>query len=199
MPYYAKSIFKKCPKYLAKMCNIQIEESALENNLKNKIESQIPIKNKMAAMQLNTIILPAVATYETLLSMGCTTEECHDCIRQYVLFYYKSQAAIINCCGRLPFFRQIFKYFFSLAMKMYPTEFWNIEWVENTKDKIAFNMHDCLYFKTLKEFGCEELTSIFCAVDNLFYDNMSKHVKFIRTQTLGNQGKLCDFKFICKK
>lgn len=56
-------------------------------------------------------------------------------------------------------------------------------------------MRDCLYFKTFKKYNCPQLTHIFCEVDNLCYDNMSKKILFTRTKTLGKNGDICDFSF----
>ncbi len=102
--------------------------------------------------------------------------------------------------GRFPFYHWLIRNMVSGMMKrMFPPEGWDIEWVEVSKKEVAFNMHACFYFDVLKEYDVPELTPVFCGLDDLIYDNISPHLRWQRTGTLGRGDTLCDFRFINPK
>jgi len=80
-------------------------------------------------------------------------------------------------------------------MQEYPPEGWQTEWLQKDVDAVKFNMHRCFYMDTLSKYGAAELTPIFCNVDDVLYENMSPHVKWKRTQTIGRGASHCDFCF----
>lgn len=196
MEHYRKSIFKKFPEQFAKQTGMKIPSANFEKLFQKIMKQQAPIEDKMAAMQFNQNIIPAITTYRVLRAHGYSKEDSYHYIKDYVFGHYKIQATWIGIFGKLPFFYGMFKAIFPFAMKMYPTKYWKVEWLQRDDHEIAFNMNDCLYYKTFLAYKCPELTSIFCAVDNLNYDNMSSKVQFVRTQTLGNHGTKCDFRFV---
>jgi hypothetical protein len=65
------------------------------------------------------------------------------------------------------------------------------------KDYYDITITDCLWYNACKEFGCPELCSAFCEVDDITYGNLRK-LGFTRTQTLGKGGDCCDFHFFKK-
>ena len=44
-------------------------------------------------------------------------------------------------------------------------------------------------------YHCPEVAVLFCKVDHVMFDNL-KHIRFERSQTLGEGGSLCDFHYI---
>jgi hypothetical protein len=77
----------------------------------------------------------------------------------------------------------------------FPTEGWKTEWLEMSKDTIAFNFHRCFYLETLHVHNASELTQVFCRLDRYFYDGVSPNLEFKRENSLATTGKPCDFKF----
>lgn len=199
MEYYKKSIFKKFPQQFSKQTGMKIPIATFEKSFHKIMKQQAPIEDKMAAIQFHQNIVPAISTYRVLRSRGYSKEDSYNYIKEYVFDYYKIPATCIGVFGKLPFFYKIFKAIFPLAMKMYPEKYWKVEWIKQDNHEIAFNMTDCLYYRAFQDYKCPQLTSIFCALDHMNYDNMSKEVQFIRTQTLGNQGDKCDFRFVHTK
>ncbi len=102
--------------------------------------------------------------------------------------------------GRFPFFYWIIEKMTPNMMKQsFPEEGWDIEWVEVSEKQVAFNMHGCFYYSVLNDYNAPELTPIFCNLDDLIYDNVSPHLRWERTGTLGRGDTHCDFRFINSK
>ena len=72
-----------------------------------------------------------------------------------------------------------------------------MDWVQNDKNAIRFDMKSCFYFDTLSQYGAPELTASFCRVDDLTYGNMSPHIKWQRSKTIARGEACCDFCFTC--
>lgn len=124
MNYLKKSIFKNFIEFVKKNNNYNLNSSQVEMNLQDKIcNNSIKVNNKMVKKQLNTIIFPAISIYQSLTVEKYDEDEIIDSIKKYVMQYYKKQARIIGILGKVPCSYTIFKMFFPIAMKMYPTEF----------------------------------------------------------------------------
>jgi hypothetical protein len=63
-----------------------------------------------------------------------------------------------------------------------------------SRKSVRFDITECPYCRYCNELGCPELTHIFCESDVAAYGNMPG-IRFLRTQTLGTDGNLCDFNF----
>jgi hypothetical protein len=97
--------------------------------------------------------------------------------------------------GRLPFIYYFLRLFIKPAMRKYPPEGWNIEWIQNDRKAIRFNMKSCFYHDVLSRYGAPELTASFCRVDDLTYENMSSALSWQRTMTIAGGDAVCDFCF----
>jgi hypothetical protein len=71
---------------------------------------------------------------------------------------------------------------------------WNMEWLKNTWDEIAFTARSCFYDCALRQYGAPELTPLFCEADDVIYGHIPK-VAWGRTKTIGRGGDACDFRF----
>ncbi len=85
----------------------------------------------------------------------------------------------------------LFKKLFAKGLN---SDVWDSEITEYNKDKFHFNMHRCLYNDLCNKYGCKELTPMFCAGDYYVFGEM-EGLKFYRSQTLGEDGEMCDFHF----
>ena len=118
-----------------------------------------------------------------------TTEEMYKIGRKRMAFL-----------GRFPFFYSLIQRMTpNMMKKMFPDEGWDIEWLEVSKKQVAFNMHACFYLDSLTKFGVPELIPVFCGLDDLIYENVSPHLRWQRTGTLGRGDAYCDFRFINAK
>jgi hypothetical protein len=76
----------------------------------------------------------------------------------------------------------------------FPDQGWQIEWVEDSPDCIAYNITACFYLNVLSAYGVPELTAHFCALDDQLYGNL-KTIAWERTETLGRGNARCNFVF----
>ena len=97
--------------------------------------------------------------------------------------------------GKLPFFFPMFRKMFSIGLT---GDSWNVEWVANDGGQFIYNIRKCLWHDACTELGCPELCKIFCKNDELNFTDVSKHLYFQRSQTLGEGGTCCDFHFYPK-
>ena len=97
--------------------------------------------------------------------------------------------------GKLPFFFPMFRKMFSIGLT---GDSWNVEWVANDRGQFIYNIRKCLWHDACTELGCPELCKIFCKNDELNFTDVSKHLYFQRSQTLGEGGTCCDFHFYPK-
>ncbi len=101
---------------------------------------------------------------------------------------------------KMPFGKQLFlKIWDTISHKMFGESagFRNVFY---TKQKGEFRMDilQCPYNTYLNEVGCPELTRLFCESDVYSYGNLPG-MDFVRTQTIGSGGSLCDFKLMINK
>jgi hypothetical protein len=76
----------------------------------------------------------------------------------------------------------------------FPKEGWDIEWVEDSPQRIAYNITGCFYLNIFTAYGVPELTAHFCAGDDLIYGEL-KNITWGRTETLGRGDPCCNFDF----
>jgi hypothetical protein len=166
-----RSIFYQFDKYSKNRYNLEVNLSDMDEAFNVNVLEYKTITNKAARKHLEFIILPAVSVYEYLIIKKINEAKALKYLEEYVMNYYSRYAKVYRIFGKLPFFYNIFRWILPSYMKSYPTPFWKIEWYKNNKLEIAFNITDCLYYKTFMKYSCVNLTPIFCRVDNLCYDN----------------------------
>jgi hypothetical protein len=101
--------------------------------------------------------------------------------------------------GRLSFVYPLLRILIRPVMRRYPAEGWKIDWLQNDKDAVRFEMKSCFYFDTLSKYGAPELTASFCQVDDSTYGNMSPYIQWQRLKTIGRGDTYCDFCFLSRK
>lgn len=159
---------------------------------------QIP-KNRILRIHLDHAILPVLAFYQVLLPINdgnkeTTIKEIEGVVRTWITNttrYFLSP---------LRFFRKPFMVFrpgFNIVMKLFPSAGFDIDYLEKSEDRIAFDIKGCFFLNTLSQYGIPELTPVFCAADEALAELFPPSIGFKRTQTLGRGGELCDFRY-CK-
>ena len=141
---------------------------------------------KHPALQWHLIegILPGLAFYQVLREGGETQESALAIIDQAFEILFSDNFAKMKKLGRLSFIYPFLRIFIKPAMRQYPPEGWKIDWLQNDKNAIRFDMKSCFYFDTFSKYGAPELTASFCRVDDLTYGNMSPHIKWQRLKTI---------------
>ena len=82
-----------------------------------------------------------------------------------------------------------------LTRLVYPPSGWQVEWLETSRQRIAFDMTGCYYLETLTQLGAGELTPVYCRVDDVLYEDLSPELSWHRTTLLATGGERCDFRF----
>lgn len=167
----------------------------------NKLYSNREIyENKALNRHLVRNILPGIALYEAFFNYSHTKQEAIDLFKIFNRILYAKTSIFYKCLGKFPMFFRLLRLLSARTMSVtYPCEGWTTKWIENSSSKIAFDVSRCFYKDTLEKYDREELLPCFCGIDDELYENISNHVKWQRTQTLGRGGKICDFRFIAKE
>ena len=140
-------------------------------------------------------ILPGLALYQVLRDSGETQDDALARIDRVFERLFADDVGQLKRIGRFPFALLFFRVFLKSFMRNYPPEGWTIEWKQNSRDGIRFDMTTCFYHTTLSNLGAPELTAAFCRVDDLIYGSMSRYVSWQRSMTIAGGGALCDFCF----
>ncbi|MBN1287163.1 MAG: L-2-amino-thiazoline-4-carboxylic acid hydrolase [Anaerolineae bacterium] len=77
----------------------------------------------------------------------------------------------------------------------FPEAGWKIEWVENSSQSVAFNLHSCFCVDTLTACGAPELAPSFCRLDDVISGELAPAISWDRTQTIARGAEYCDFRW----
>ncbi|MBI5220083.1 MAG: L-2-amino-thiazoline-4-carboxylic acid hydrolase [Bacteroidia bacterium] len=143
-------------------------------------------------------ILPGLALYQVLRESE-TQENALKNIDNAFERLFSNTVKKMKKIGSIPFIYYLLRFFIKSALLSYPPEGWEIEWKQNDKNAIRFNMKSCFYYDTLSKYCASELTASFCRVDDLIYENMSPYLLWQRTMTIARGNAYCDFCFEHKK
>lgn len=152
-------------------------------------------KNRALRWHLIEGILPGLAFYQVLRENGESQESALKIIDQTFERLFSDNFARMKRLGRLRFIYPLLRLYIKSAMRKYPPEGWKVEWLQNDKNAVRFDMKSCFYYDTFSKYGAPELTASFCQVDDLVYGNMSPYIKWQRTKTIGRGATHCDFCF----
>jgi hypothetical protein len=155
-------------------------------------------ENPTLRWHLKENILPGLALYKVLLQehggdQQAALAEVDETMRTRTLAKSRKLLAPLKIIPA-PF--RLFKLVFPQVMKQYPSEGWDIAYVENSQDRVAFNITRCFYLNTLAELGAAELTASFCKGDDVMAECFPPAIRFVRPHTLGRGDTVCDFQYI---
>lgn len=178
--------------------------SALANCLIKKAQanyaalysSRKTLSTRTLQIHLERFLLPALGMYQALRAEGDGREAALETVEDLFSMELKPLKKGIELVGRTPFLFRAVRASIRFAMKLiFPPKGWEAEWLEVSSKTVAFNIHGCVYFETLNAYGAPELTTVFCALDNFVFDDVSPFIDWERTQTIGRGGAYCDFRF----
>ena len=118
-------------------------------------------------------ILPGLAFYQVLRESGEPRESALAIMDQAFEKLFSDKQAQMKKFGNLRFVYPFLRLYIKPAMRQYPPEGWKIDWIQNDKEAIRFNMKSCFYYDVLSSYNAPELTASFCQVDDFIYGNMS--------------------------
>ena len=142
-------------------------------------------------------ILPGLALYQILREGDMEKDEAYKQVDALMEAAFSPRARqLIGLLERLPDPFSVFRWSARQVMRwMFPPEGWQVEWVEDSDQVIAFNLHSCFYLDVLRAYGAEELTPIYCRMDDLMYEPALSFLSWERTKTQGRGDDCCDFRW----
>ena len=154
-------------------------------------------QNPALRWHLTENILPGLALYQVLLQehrgdQTAALAEVDEAMRARTLAKNRARFALLKLT---PAPYSVFKLVFAQTMKQFPVEGWETTYVENSADRVAFNMTRCFYLDTLTAYGAPELTASFCESDEVMAELFPPSIRFVRPHTLGRGDALCDFQY----
>lgn len=159
----------------------------LITNTKNKSKNQMET--------LTNTILPRIALYKVLQKEDLPKDEVTNYMRKYMIekIAQKKHSSTAKM--------EIVPGFYSIYSKVF-LKIMRTTDLQKSEQKCGKGFFDvtikkCLWHTACIENDCPELCRLFCDVDNVTYGGLKK-IGFIRTQTLGYDGKCCDFHFYKK-
>jgi len=142
-------------------------------------------------------ILPVVSCYQVLQENGIPKDETCDLVVGEMHTTVKINAEIWRHFSNIPRLYPLFRRLCRRVMeKDYPDVGWNVHWVRDNPEGIAFDCRACVYMDVTVQLGCPELCRCFCQNDDIMYSVLSPKVRFVRTQTQAAGGDRCDFCFL---
>ena len=174
--------------------------AGIHHHYQKYLKDAPPVRSRALRSHLERSIFPLLALYQSLLEAGFTREESLDACQKLFFQTLEKQRKQQEILGKLPFAYSLYRWLVKPFMQIgFPDEGFEVEWVEHSREQIAFNMRGCFYLNTLAQYGASELTPIFCNADDFIYKASSPHIKWQRTQTLAKGGTHCDFRYIRQK
>lgn len=159
----------------------------LITNTKNKSKNQMKT--------LTNTILPRIALYKVLQKEDLPKDKVTNYMRKYMIekIAQKKHSSTAKM--------EIVPGFYSIYSKVF-LKIMRTTDLQKSEQKCGKGFFDvtikkCLWHTACIENDCPELCRLFCDVDNVTYGGLKK-IGFIRTQTLGYDGKCCDFHFYKK-
>ena len=166
-----------------------------QNEVLKELITNTKNKSKNQMKTLTNTILPRIALYKVLQKEDLPKDEVTNYMRKYMIekIAQKKHSSTAKM--------EIVPGFYSIYSKVF-LKIMRTTDLQKSEQKCGKGFFDvtikkCLWHTACIENDCPELCRLFCDVDNVTYGGLKK-IGFIRTQTLGYDGKGCDFHFYKK-
>jgi hypothetical protein len=191
IPYIAQSMKESFPD--KNIVSIYRDACAI---LENEIKCMDDRENRVVGGHLRQNVLPGYACYKALVNVGVSQEQAIDFVELEMCKAVERMAKLCRILSTKSFAFPVFKLAFTFGMKFgYPKEGWTTQMIENSKNKVRFNITACLYCEELEKRNALALCRAFCQTDHAAYDPLAPSVIFERKGTLATTGIKCDFCF----
>ena len=139
-------------------------------------------------------ILTSVALYEVLQQHGISEDGAYKTVSEEMWKFLNPSS--MHKLARKSFFLPLMKKIVPFGFRKGSGYGWRYTWHKNDpKDEFTFECNECIYAKILGRRNLMKLGAMCCHADIINYGNLP-YTDFIRTQTLCQGGKLCDFRFV---
>ena len=139
-------------------------------------------------------ILTSIALYEVLQKHGKSEEEAYRVVSEEMWKFLDPSG--MQKLARKSFFLPLMKKIVPFGFKKGSGTGWRYTWYEDDlKNEFHFECNECIYEKILSRRGLLKLGAMCCQADIINYGNLP-YTDFIRTETLCQGGKLCNFHFV---
>ena len=166
-----------------------------QNEVLKELITNTKNKSKNQMKTLTNTILPRIALYKVLQKEDLPKDEVTNYLRKYMIekIAQKKHSSTAKM--------EIVPGFYSIYSKVF-LKIMRTTDLQKSEQKCGKGFFDvtikkCLWHTACIENDCLELCRLFCDVDNVTYGGLKK-IGFTRTQTLGYDGKCCDFHFYKK-
>ena len=142
-------------------------------------------------------LLPGLALYQVLLEeysgdTAAAMADVEEVVRLTILKQTRLPFAPLKW-PRDPF--PLFRWGFRLVMLAFPAKGWTFDYLENSPQRVDFNVTHCFYFEVLTRLGFPGITRVFCRADDAMAENFPPGVCYARSTTIGKGSEYCDFRY----
>ena len=166
-----------------------------QNEVLKELITNTKNKSKNQMKTLTNTNLPRIALYKVLQQEDLPKDEVTNYMRKYMIekIAQRKHSSTVKM--------EIVPGFYSIYSKVF-LKIMRTTDLQKSEQKCGKGFFDvtikkCLWHTACIENDCPELCRLFCDVDNVTYGGLKK-IGFTRTQTLGYDGKCCDFHFYKK-
>ncbi|MBR1496536.1 MAG: L-2-amino-thiazoline-4-carboxylic acid hydrolase [Oscillospiraceae bacterium] len=139
-------------------------------------------------------ILTSIAMYEVLQRDGWSEEDAYRTVSEEMWKFLDPSG--MQKLARKRFFLPLMKRIVPVGFKKGSGYGWRYTWHrDDPKDEFHFECNECIYEKILRPRGMMKLGAMCCRADLINYGNLP-YTDFVRTETLCQGGKLCNFRFV---
>ena len=139
-------------------------------------------------------ILTSIALYETLQKHGKSEEEAYRTVSEEMWKFLDPSG--MQKLARKSFFLPLMKRIVPLGFRLGSGKGWVYTWhKEDPPGEFHFECNACIYQQILGRRGLMKLGAMCCHADVINYGNLP-YTDFIRTRTLCQGGRFCDFRFV---
>ncbi len=139
-------------------------------------------------------ILTSIALYEVLQHHGSGEEEAYRTVSEEMWKFLDPSG--MQRLAKKDFFLPLMKIIVPLGFRKGSGYGWRYTWHKNEpKNEFHFECNECIYAKILGKRGMMKLGEMCCHADIINYGSLP-YTDFIRTETLCQGGRLCNFRFV---
>ena len=145
-------------------------------------------------------VYPCIAFYRALQQEGIKKEDAYTFLFDAFAARAEKGAAQMRTLFKLPGLYKLMPFFWKVVTKSSYGEAagFKYSFYPTGRDRVKFDMTECTYCRTFERYGCRELTSIFCHLDDVNNENLHPKLLWNRSKTMGAGADCCDFDVIVK-
>lgn len=144
--------------------------------------------------RLENDILPALALYGALLAAGRDQDAALAEIEACFKAAMSPLMTPVRLMARLPDPFPLFKWANrQMAFGGQTSGAWQASLVEDSPDRLAYEIRRCFILDTLMAYGAPELAPLFCKTDDWMMEALPPSIGWFRNRTLGRGDPVCDF------